>query len=248
MLLRPISCDSFGTTPTTVYRDPSSRMSLPTTARSALKRVRQNGSLKTTTLARRLSSEGRKVRPTMALTPSTSKTPAVTHWRETVSAVPSAPAITMPPTPGTNPAMRSNVRVRSFQSRRLSGATPSRCDRSVCSQIITRRSGSGNGRGRSSVASTSAKIALLAPMPSASVIAAMHVKPGERFSCLHANRTSSRSSSIHCVRRMSRSRFLPRSRHVCLRPSRSPSRASASLRAAFGSKPPSTSSRVRIST
>ena len=51
---------------------------------------------------------------------------------------------------------------------------------SVVSQIATSRSGSPNGSGRSSVASTSAKMALLAPMPSASVSVATSVKPGER--------------------------------------------------------------------
>ena len=47
--------------------------------------------------------------------------PAVTHWRDTVSALPSAPAITMPPTLGVKPAIFSNVRLRSFQSSMLSG-------------------------------------------------------------------------------------------------------------------------------
>ena len=197
MLLRPISSDSFGTMPTTVYSEPSSRMSRPTTVRSALNRARQNASLKTTTLARRVSSEGRNVRPTIALTPSTSKIPAVTHWRGTVSARPSAPAMTMPPTPATNPPIRSNVRLRWSQSVRFSGETPSLGDGSVRSQIITRRSGSRNGSGRSSVASTSAKIALLAPMPSARVTVATSAKPGERRNCLSANFTSSRSSSSH---------------------------------------------------
>ena len=44
---------------------------------------------------------------------------------------------------------------------------------------ITRRSGSWKGSGRSRIASTSAKMALLAPMPSASVLTAMNVKAGE---------------------------------------------------------------------
>lgn len=60
MLLRPSNRDSFGTTPTTVYNDPSRRMSRPTTPGSALKRVRQNASLSTTTLERRLSEVERR--------------------------------------------------------------------------------------------------------------------------------------------------------------------------------------------
>jgi hypothetical protein len=183
----------------------------------------------------------------MALMPSTSKIPAVTHWRGTVSAMPSTPAITMPPTPGTYPAIRSNVLARSFQSRRLSGDTPLRGDIGVRSQIITSRSGSVNGRGRSSVASTSANMALLAPMPSASVIAATHAKAGARRSCRTANVASPPNSSSQRVSRISRSRFLPSSTQARLTVATSPSRLMAISRAAFGSKPRPTSSRVRIS-
>ena len=107
-----------------------------------------------------------------ALTPSTSKMPAVTHWRDTVSAFPSAPAITMPPTLGVKPATPSKLRLRASQSRRFErrGVVA----RSPRSSPGSRPGGPGspNGSGRSSVASTSAKIALLAPMPSASVTTA----------------------------------------------------------------------------
>ena len=90
---------------------------------SALNRVRHNGSLSTTALARFASSSAENVRPAIGVTPSTSKIPDVTHCRETVSALPSAPAITIPPTPGTKPAIFSNVRLRAFQSSMLSGET-----------------------------------------------------------------------------------------------------------------------------
>ena len=100
---------------------PSKRISRPTTPGSALKRVRQNASLITTALARVASSSAENVRPAIGVTPRTSKIPDVTHWRATVSALPSAPAITMPPTLGVKPAMFSNVRLRAFQSSRLSG-------------------------------------------------------------------------------------------------------------------------------
>ena len=109
--------------PTTVNREPSRRSSRPTTPGSALNRVRQNPSLMTTTLARFASSSAENVRPAMGVTPSTSNIPEVTHCRETVSAFPSAPAITMPPTLGVNPAIFSNVRLREFQSSILSGDT-----------------------------------------------------------------------------------------------------------------------------
>ena len=176
----PISCAESGTTPTTLYGAPSSRRSRPTIVGSPLKRVRQNDSLSTTASARLRSSSMVRVRPTIALTPSASNTPAVTHWRETVSAMPSAPPITMPPTPPMNPAIVSKLRLRSPKSSRLLGETRSCADEDVRSEIITTRSGSGIGSGRSSVASTSAKMALLAPMPSASVRMAPAAKPGWR--------------------------------------------------------------------
>ena len=54
----------------------------------------------------------------------------------------------------------------------------------------TIRSGCGNGSGRSSTASTSENTAVAAPMPSASVIVAMTVKPMLLRSCRRANRMS----------------------------------------------------------
>ena len=57
----------------------------------------------------------------------------------------------------------------------------------------------GYGSGRSSVASTSAKIALLAPMPSASVSVATSVNAGAVRNCRNANLMSSRNSSSHRV-------------------------------------------------
>ena len=116
--------------------------------------------------------------------------PAVTHWRETVSALPSRPAITMPPTFGVNPAIFSNVRLRAFQSSmfggdaRLLGFVPD------VSQIVTSRSGWAYGSGRSSVASTSAKIALFAPIPNASVVTAIAVNTGAARSWRKAKVTS----------------------------------------------------------
>jgi hypothetical protein len=94
-------------------------------------------------------------------------------------------------------AIASNVRLRSSQSRKLSGATGPRAARGGRSQTITRRSGSGNGSGRISVASTSANIALFAPMPSASVMAASAVNPGARRNCRSANLRSFHTCSSH---------------------------------------------------
>lgn len=55
---------------------------------------------------------------------------------------------------------------------------------------MTSRSASGNGSARSSVASASVKIALLAPMPSASVATAAKVNPGD---CLSRRIATTRS-------------------------------------------------------
>src|SRR4029450_12362982 len=129
----------------------------------------------------------------------------------------------------------------------LSGETGPRGTMSLCSKTIASRSGSGSGKGRKSAASTSEKIAPLAPMPSASVIAAMNVNAGDAFSCRTAKRTSPRNSSSHCVSRISRSLFLPRSTQVRLSWPASPIRASPTSRAVRGSRPLSTNSRVRIS-
>ena len=59
--------------------------------------------------------------------------------------------------------------------------------------------GSANGSGLSSTPSTIEKIAVVAPMPKASVSTAVSVNPGERASLLAAWRTSctSRSSQVH---------------------------------------------------
>ena len=105
--------------------------------------------------------------------------PAVTHCRDTVSALPSRPAITMLPTFGVKPAIVSNVRLRAFQSSMFGGDANPRAVASDFSQIVTSCRASPYGSGRNSVASTSAKIALLAPMPSASV-SDRHQREGRR--------------------------------------------------------------------
>ena len=69
--------------------------------------------------------------------------PELTHCRETVSALPSSPASTMPAMFGTYAAIPSKVRLRAFQSRRLIGETRVRGDAGVCSQSMTSRSGVG---------------------------------------------------------------------------------------------------------
>ena len=140
-LVRPRISKVFGAIPTTLHRIPSILISCPTMAGSRLNRDSHNDSLITITLRRFSSSSRENVRPAIGLTPSTSKMPAVTHWRDTVSALPSRPAITMPPTFGTKPAIFSNVRLRPFQSSMFSGDAKLLGFASVVSQIVTSRSG-----------------------------------------------------------------------------------------------------------
>lgn len=153
----------------------------------------------------------------------------------------------MLPIDGAYPAMVSNVRLRDFQSSMFGGdAKPRGVVADVC-QIVTSCAASRYGSGRSSVASTSAKIALLAPMPIASVITATSVKTGALRNCRSANTTSPLNSSSHNAMPNSRSRFRPSSAMVRLTRATSPMRRVAVSRARAGSMPPSISSRVRIS-
>src|SRR5262245_27985277 len=84
----------------------------------------------------------------------------------------------------------------------LSGDTAPRSDVLVFSHTMTSRSGWRKGSARRSVASTRAKSALFAPMPSASVRTATSVNAGEPLSWRTANFTSSLSCSSHWVRDM----------------------------------------------
>ncbi len=192
---------------------------------------------------------GRNVRPAIGWTPSASKKRAVTNCRSTLCSEPSgASSNGPPPMPMLIPPSVSKVRFCSSRSRSVTGDIGTRGKVGARSHTMTSRSASGYGSGRINVASASANMALFAPMPSASVMAATAVNAGDDFSCRNANLTSCRRSSNHCVNRISRSLFLPRSTQVRLSRPASPSRASTISRAIRGSSPFSTSSRVRIST
>src|SRR5579862_8581280 len=67
---------------------------------------------------------------------------------------------------------------------------------------MARRSGWRKGRGRRMVASTTLKMAELAPMPRASTVAASAVKPGARRSTRAAYRRSWRKVSMRLRRRV----------------------------------------------
>src|SRR5262245_32422045 len=68
----------------------------------------------------------------------------------------------------------------------------------LVSHTITSRSGPGYGSGRSTTRSSTVKIAVVAPTPSARATSAAMVKPGARRSCRQPNRRSCRRVSIEC--------------------------------------------------
>ena len=103
---------------------------------------------------------------------------AVTHCRDTLSGRPSALLITIPPTLGAKPPIAAKLRLRPAQSSMFNGDASPRDVVGVRSQARTICAGSGNGSGRSSVASTNAKMALLAPMPRAIVRMAVAAMSG----------------------------------------------------------------------
>ena len=66
----------------------------------------------------------------------------------------------------------------------------------TCSCILTSCSGWSNGNGRSSTSYTSVKIAVVAPIPTASVRTAVAINPGALASCRSARRISRTNASI----------------------------------------------------
>ncbi len=86
------------------------------------------------------------------------------------------------------------------------------CDPSLVCATMTRRAGSAKGRGRRRIPSTTLKIAVFAPMPSASVRMATTVNAGARSSVRQAKVTSCLSSDIHSTRIAPRSRRASTSR------------------------------------
>src|SRR5581483_3476058 len=96
-------------------------------------------------------------------------------------------------------------------------------------QTNTRRDGSRYGSGESSIARTTLKIALVAPMPSASVTTAAAAKPGDRRRPRSAYRASRSAVSIQEPMRTARTSSLTRARL--------PTSRRASRRADAGSTP-----------
>src|SRR5580765_8149983 len=79
----------------------------------------------------------------------------------------------------------------------------------MSAQTKTSRDESRNGSGAISIARTTLKIAVLAPMPSASVTMATAAKPGDRRSPRHAKRTSFMLASLADLRRFPPAGYQP---------------------------------------
>jgi hypothetical protein len=131
--------------------------------------------------------------------------------------------------------IRVKLRAAAFQSRNVAAATVPPAWRS-----ITSAPGSRYARGRSSTASTTVKIAVEVPMPTASVTAATTVKLGDRASSRTAKRASRTRFSIPLTRRASRASSLRRSTPPIAR--------RASVRASAGLMPRATCSSICRST
>src|SRR6185436_11924620 len=79
----------------------------------------------------------------------------------------------------------------------------------MSAQTKTSRDESRNGSGAISIARTTLKIAVLAPMPSASVTMATAAKPGDRRSPRHAKRTSFMLAPLADLRRFPPAGYQP---------------------------------------
>ena len=124
------------------------------------------------------SSSGVMVRPYSGATPSTAKKSPVTFALGTCSAGPSPVNAAASAEIAASDSKASTSRRQSTKS---GGALVPRRESGLSSDVVasaTRRSGSGNGSGRSSTARTAPKMAALAPIPTARLRTATSVNPG----------------------------------------------------------------------
>lgn len=169
-----------GITPTIRNGPWFTRTVRPMIAGSAPNRSRQSPSLRITTLSpRRRFSSGTNVRPSAARTPRTENRSVDTSANGVRSRPSSADRMR---DVSTKAAIDVNARLRSRKSSRFSGDVGKSSPSGFSSQMRTSRSGSSNDSGRSTTASSTLKIAVVAPMPSASVPTIMAVNPGRRRS------------------------------------------------------------------
>lgn len=178
-------------------RGRSSSRSVWPTARGSRRNARsQSASLISTPSASEASSSERNVRPSTGVTPSIGSSRDVTA--SAAARVGSAPSGVSVTSVGTRASRRSSRRLRcrkSWRSGQEAGSWLVPLERSV-SHTITSRCGSGNGTGRMSTASTTLKIAVVMPMPSASVTRLAMVNAGHRASMRAAWRRSCHRSRV----------------------------------------------------
>src|SRR6476659_8299523 len=196
--------NAFGITPMIVRGVPSITIVLPSTSRREFSVLRQKSSLMTATFAAlSVPSSFVKLRPCDGGNPRTSKKLQVTSAAGTVCAGEPAFRLTTdaPPVPPatsskiSRPNSRNRATVRSLRFNVAERAPFS----SRASYTLTSRSASGKGNGRSSTPSTTEKIAVFAPIPSASVKTATRVNAGDLRSWRKASFRSFMSFSAESV-------------------------------------------------
>ena len=148
------------------------------------------------------SSPATNARPRIGTAPNTVKISALPFVAGTCSAWPPAMIAAVPEVIA---VIDSNVRDWLAQSTKFAGATENvgqpRCR--LFSNRMTRRSLCGNGNGCSTTALTTLKMAVVAPMPSASVSRATAVKLG----CCRSNRSAYRRSCPELVMNLDAKRY-----------------------------------------
>ena len=167
----------------------------PTMSGAAPKARRQKASVSRTTRSRpSFSSSSRKFRPIAGGRPSASRKPGDTA---SVRMRSGSPVPVRFVAPSLNAAIAANDVASRRQSKKSAGDTAPymRPSRGRCSASDMIRSASAYGRGRQRTASTTLKIAVLAPMPRASAATATSVNDGWRRSMRRLNATSRRRES-----------------------------------------------------
>ena len=175
--------NDFGITPMIVRGVPSITIALPRTSRRPFKVLRQKSSLIIATAAAwSRPSSTVKLRPCAGGSPRTEKKFEVTRAAGTVCAgeplfSPTTAALPVPAPISSKISRPKSRKCCTVRSLRLSDADRAPFSSSA-SKILTSRSAPGKGSGRSSVPSTTEKMAVFAPIPSASVAMAMKLNAG----------------------------------------------------------------------
>jgi hypothetical protein len=212
--------NSGGITPITWRISPANSYARPMIAGSAPNQLRHSQSLMTTTPS---SSSAVGTRPSAGWTPRVVKSDGVARVPNSRSIFSSARVVDWKSPYA--PTSSSSVAFSRYSTYSSSG-TPNSSGRlapGAVPRIVTSRSACGNGSGRSSTASTTLKIAVVAPMASARVATVTSVKPGARDKLRAASaRSLIQACSVALTSLLLARRRAFRSVHVGFRCSRSP--------------------------